>query len=408
MKSQNTSSVSGGSMKILILCTYPISEPTHGGQLRVRNIVDTYRAHGHQVKVIGVLGSDGYKSEPEFLPFPGYEKLSSVFPNPFLMEDYAIGELFSTDDYYYSKLKEKIDFDVDVVQIEHPWLFRFIKRLMLECSWHPKIIYSSHNVEHLLKKTILLNYISESDANNASELIKSLEVDTINYANGVICVSETDESFLNEVGAKQILLARNGVSDWISNETQNKLATHVSKSMRFTLYCASGHPPNVTGFFDMFGGGFGSLTPDQKLIIAGGAGHAIAGDQRIHESAKLAEKVIVAGVVSKEVLIGLIDTAHCIILPLTQGGGTNLKTAEALWSGKYVLATTVAMRGFESFISSPGVFVEDEPCKFKRKLREIMSMPPLVLASDEVEKRATVLWSNCLNALPFFIEQIAK
>jgi hypothetical protein len=32
-------------------------------------------------------------------------------------------------------------------------------------------------------------------------------------------------------------------------------------------------------------------------------------------------------------LEGLLDGAQCIVLPLTQGGGTNLKTAEALWSG---------------------------------------------------------------------------
>lgn len=396
-------------MKILILCTYPISEPTHGGQLRVRNIVDTYRAHGHQVKVIGVLGSDGYKSEPGFLPFPGYEKLSSVFPNPFLMEDYAIGELFSTDDYYYSKLKNEIDLTTDVVHIEQPWLFRFIKKVILnEVSWQPKLVYGSQNIEYQLKKDILSSYVTKQEAFNASELILKLELEAISGADGVIFVSEADGEFIKKTGAVNLLHAKNGVSDWVSSEAQNILARKISKSMKFALYCASGHPPNVTGFFDIFGGGFGSLTPDQRLIIAGGAGNAIAGDQRVHESAKLAERVTIAGIVTKEILCGLIDTAHCVILPLTQGGGTNLKTAEALWSGKYVLATTVAMRGFENFISSPGVFVEDEPSKFKRKLREIMSMPPLVLGSDEVERRATVLWNNCLNALPSFIEQIAK
>lgn len=375
----------------------------------MRNIVDKYREQGHDVKVIGVLGSDGYKSEPGFLPFPGYGKLEVMYSKPFLMEDYALGELYCNDDVFYSKLKSEIDFTADVIHVEQPWLFRFIKKVMVnETTWKPVLIYGSQNIEYRLKKEILSSYVSEQEACDASDLIKELELDAIRSADGVIYVSESDGDYIKSVGANNTLHAKNGVSSWVSSESLNMLASKISKSMRFVLYCASGHPPNVTGFFDMFGGGFGSLTPDQKLIIAGGAGNAIAGDQRVHDSAKLAEKVTVAGIVSQEMLCGLIDTAHCIVLPLTQGGGTNLKTAEALWSGKYVLATSVAMRGFESFISSPGVFVEDDPRKFKRRLREIMSMPPLTLDKDEVEKRASVLWGNCLNSLSSFIEQIAK
>ena len=47
--------------------------------------------------------------------------------------------------------------------------------------------------------------------------------------------------------------------------------------------------------------------------------------------------------------------AHALILPITQGGGTNLKTAEALWSGRRVVATPQAMReASEAFIDHAG------------------------------------------------------
>lgn len=178
-------------------------------------------------------------------------------------------------------------------------------------------------------------------------------------------------------------------------------------SYAYALYCASAHPPNMTGFFDIFGGGFGSLKPDEKLIVAGGAGWAIAGDVRIHQSPKLAEKVVVAGLVSQSCLDGLLDGAHCIVLPLTQGGGTNLKTAEALWSGKYIVATTVAMRGFEDFIDDSAVFVADDPSEFKRNLRHVMGLEPLQLTPADCDKRKRVLWNECLKALPAFVERIA-
>jgi glycosyltransferase involved in cell wall biosynthesis len=93
---------------------------------------------------------------------------------------------------------------------------------------------------------------------------------------------------------------------------------------------------------------------------------------------------------------------------LTQGGGTNLKTAEALWSGKYVIATTVAMRGFEDFIGQNGVFVANDSSDFKRTLRQVMSLEPLQLSTTDREKRKRVLWDECLSALPSFAEKIEK
>jgi hypothetical protein len=164
----------------------------------------------------------------------------------------------------------------------------------------------------------------------------------------------------------------------------------------------------VTGFFDMFGGGFGSLKPDEKLIVAGGAGYSIAGDIRVHQSSKLAEKVIVAGIVSQPCLEGLLDGAHCILLPLTQGGGTNLKTAEALWSGKNIVATSVAMRGFEKFKESTGVQIADNSTDFKRKLRIAMEAALPVLSAEEIEKRKSVLWSGCLKPLVEVMSQLDK
>lgn len=396
-------------MKILFLCTYPISQACHGGQLRVKNIVDMYRKYGYDVKVIGVLGSDSYPREEGFLSFPGYKALNSVYPSSFLMEDYAIGELLCNNTCFFNELSKLVDRDADIIHVEQPWLFKFIKKVIDSVeNWSPKLIYGSQNIEFQLKEKILSCYKDKDEVLRASELIKNLEIYAVENSDLVIYVSESDGKVLNSFKPKSSVLASNGVADWVHSKSQNNLANAMTKNRKFALYCASGHPPNVTGFFHMFSGGFGSLTPEQRLIIVGGAGNAIGGDPRVHESAKLAERIDIAGIVSNEMLHGLIDTAHCIILPLTQGGGTNLKTAEALWSGKYVLATSVAMRGFEQFMYSPGVFVEDDPVLFKRQLRDIMSMPSLSLSEDDVKKRRSVLWSECLLSLSSSIKSLGN
>ncbi len=267
-------------------------------------------------------------------------------------------------------------------------------------------MYGSQNIEWHLKNAILSSYIDSITAQKYTELIKQVELDAINGADRIICVSENDAFWIKEQTQTQVILAPNGVSPWSSTDNGSKEAKVITSFYKYALYCASAHPPNISGFFEMFGSGFGSLKPDEKLIIAGSAGWSIAGDLRVHKSPKLAEKVTISGVVNQPCLNGLIDSAHCIVLPLTQGGGTNLKTAEALWSGKHIVATKIAMRGFEKFIGSRGVRIANDSIEFKRELRAAMNDPVLELTDEEKEKRNIVLWSSCLKPLEELINEM--
>lgn len=393
-------------MKILVMCTYPVTIPRHGGQLRVRNIVDSYRDAGHDVEVVGVLGSEQYESEIGFLPFPKTSALVSVVENPFLMEDYAIGRLFSEVDQFYILLSSLIKVEPDIIHVEQPWLFAFAKKFIETNRFKAKILYGSQNIEWHLKHAILSSYIDIATTQKYTELIKQVELDAINGADRIICVSENDADWIKQQTQTPVILAPNGVSPWSSSEVGSKEAKVITGFNRYALYCASAHPPNISGFFEMFSGGFGSLKPDEKLIIAGSAGWSIAGDVRVHKSAKLAEKVTISGVVNQPCLSGLIEGAHCIVLPLTQGGGTNLKTAEALWSGKHIVATKIAMRGFEKFIGSQGVRIANDSGEFKRELRAAMNDSVLELTDEEKERRKVVLWSSCLKPLIELINEI--
>ncbi|MFN5745923.1 MAG: glycosyltransferase [Methylococcaceae bacterium] len=395
-------------MKILILCTYPIEEPTHGGQLRVRNIVDAYRSAGHDVQVAGVLGSEQYPKEEGFISFPGYETLASIYPDPFLMEDYAIGKLMVGDAEWFKKISEKIKITPDVIEVVQPWLSLFCERYISENGINPVVIYSSQNVEFILKEKIVSSYLGEVCGAKAREEILGCELAAIEMADAIIGVSKDDVTWLRQITNKPILLSPNGVRPWQASAQGVKSAKDIVQNKHYALYCASAHPPNVTGFFELFGGGFGSLNPDQAMVIAGAVGYWIAGDQRLHQSAKLAERIVVAGKVSQPCLEGLLEMAHTIVLPITQGGGTNLKTAEALWSGKYVVATTVAMRGFEEFIGDQGVFVANDASEFKKTIRHVMAMDPLQISDANREKRKRVLWADCLKDLPTFAERLLK
>lgn len=396
-------------MKILVLATYPIRAPSHGGQIRVRSLVDYYRAAGHEVVVAGVLGSDAYGAEVGFLPYPAGE-IKRVFENTFLVEDYCIGKLYSDDKELFERLCSKIIVRPDLVHVEQPWLFGFACRLVREIYAGVPLVYGSQNIEYLLKKQILKNYRADELVGSATVAIEAMEREALLNSEAVIAVSDADAAWiLEQYPDCQVFVAPNGVSErQLPVSHEEIFEKYVAGKKRFALYCASAHPPNVDGFFDLFSEGFGSLKPDESLVVVGSAGMAIAGNDLVFKSAKLADRITVAGVVEEDVLAALIHHAHCLILPLTHGGGTNLKTAEALLSGKHVVATPVAMRGFDSYISAQGVHVCDGGSAFKRKLREVMELPPLCLDAAQMEERRQVMWSSCLKPLDGLLEQFAR
>ena len=87
-------------------------------------------------------------------------------------------------------------------------------------------------------------------------------------------------------------------------------------------------------------------------------------------------------------------TAHAILLPIKFGGGSNLKTAEALATGKWVIASPVAMRGFEEFLDAPGVVVADGPKNFRQAVIKTLNSPPLELTEAAKEIRESVYWDR--------------
>lgn len=393
--------------KVLTISTYPFAEPAHGGQHRLANIVNSLKHSGYDVQSIGVLGSDSYPAQAGFEPFPGGDALGSVVKNAFLMEDYAIGKLFATKDMYFKALARHVEGVPDAIHVEHPWLFQFARRLVKESRWkNTRLIYGSANVEAPLKHSILSMYVDTAAADANASLVEQVELEAVRLADTVIAVSESDAEWALANGARSILVARNGVIDRHATEEGLREANVHSGHRKFALYCASAHPPNMAGFFHYFGNGAGSLAPTERLIIAGGAGPNIVNDPKFHATGSLTRTCVSAGLVSEECLAGLLETAHAIILPLEHGGGTNLKTAEALWAGKHIVATPTAFRGFEHFTDSEGVSIAREPKEFLNAMRKAMAAPPLTLSRAEHERRRSVLWESTLSELPRHVSSL--
>lgn len=387
-------------MRITILSTYPTVPARHGGQHRVSNMIRALESAGHEVRSVGILGSESYPATEGFLAFPGYDMLRRYIDNPFLMEDWAIGRHALLDSKIFKSLTDLINPNSDAIFCEHPWLFAFARKYR-ETSKRKNLflVYESHNVESDLKRQIIGSYYSPSYAEFCQNLILEVETDAIVHSGLISAVSVADAEWTKQFSRVPVIVAPNGVAPARASVQDVVAANEIAGHRKFALYVASAHPPNIFGFFDLFGSGVGCFGPDDRMIVAGAAGHSIQSDERFLKVAGLSRCYVDAGTVSESALRGLLQAAHCVFVPMTTGGGTNLKTAEALWSGRAVVATGHAMRGFEPFERAAGVHVAGDRIEFLRALQTCMASPRFEMDQNERSRRKSLLWEETLRPM---------
>jgi glycosyltransferase involved in cell wall biosynthesis len=88
-------------------------------------------------------------------------------------------------------------------------------------------------------------------------------------------------------------------------------------------------------------------------------------------------------------------SCHGVVLPIRSGGGSNLKTAEALALGKWVVATSTSLRGFKQFSDADGVIIADDPAEFRHAIRQVLRRAALDLSADSFAARDALYWDRC-------------
>lgn len=391
-------------MNILILSTYPADNPMHGGQHRLFNIIKKYKSLGHNVVNAGILGSERYSSSNTFLNYP-YKDFNKISYNTLFMEDCAIFNLLRNNDSYYYALCKKLDEIFDVIHVEQPWMMPFAIKYKELKNCSVKIIYGSQNIECNLKKRILLEYFSDENIEFKVSLVEEAEKYAIKASDFCIAVSKYDASWIKEHTHKKVYIIPNGVIER-KNTGRSNFEGVIKEFDSFALYCASGHPPNITGFLETFKEGFGCMRPDQRLIIVGSVCESLESNPQFNNIANMKIRTLLLGEVSENDLAFLLNNAKVVILPILSGSGTNLKTAEAIWNKSYVVATPKAMIGYEEFIGEEGIIVEETSLGFRKQLRRLMNLDRIEITTESANHRKKVLWDSCLSQLSVVLHDI--
>jgi glycosyltransferase involved in cell wall biosynthesis len=391
-------------MKVLQLSTYPIVRPRHGGQIRTSQIRLKLQSIGHEVLSLSVSerGHQQYDREHDLVIE------ASDYPSPFELpfcSDLLTARLSETDDRIFEFLQQYARaFRPDMVMLEQPWLWPAVRRMLRDGTLPAAtpVVYSSQNIESHTKASVLRNYVDKSNAiERAVEEIAALECDLVKNASNVVCVTRTDAGHFQPQAPTEILLCPNGVTRRKLSSSALNDVTSFTQDRPYVLFTGSAYPPNAEGFWEMMGPSLAYVPPNCMVVIVGGVGeiiHTFAPKESALFSHVNGAVIQSTGQVTEETLTALIYRSSGIILPITSGGGSNLKTAEAIASNKPVVATSPACRGYDFVAELGNFYIADDQIQFSKTVTRLLdqTIPIHESNSEEQKLRDSVHWEYAL------------
>ncbi len=399
-------------MRLLLLTTYPLKVPRHGGQLRSAAIRRLLRTLGVEVRTVAVLHGGDYRPgehEGDDLVLPA----DSPFFDPAYprLTDLQRGRMLAAVGPAWSAFRKRLDeVRPDIIQLEQPWLFPAVRRWLDEgvadAARPPRLVYSSQNIEWKLKRDEMPPELPDRTAYLAQVArVEALEHEVVRAADMVVACTDGELAELRAMAgddrrARAWVTAANAIEPYAPDPARTAAMQARLGLARYPLFVGSAHPPNVDGFWEMLAPSLAFLRPGERIVVAGGVGHLLRQHRRYAEWSGINEpRLLVLGEVERADLDALLGGAAVVILPITTGGGSNLKTAEAIYSGRPVLATPHALRGYGDASRWPTIRVADDADGFRRALRERLDAPPPTLPAGYEAIRRQVTWEVALAPL---------
>jgi len=396
--------------RLVQLTPYPLKAPRHGGQLRCAAIRDCYRGLGIEVETIAVMHEDHHRNERErndiALP-AGLRTWRADMPR---FVDLQTGVGLAGDERAFEGFAALLArLRPDAIQFEQPWLYPAVMRWLdlqgFDAQSRPRLIYSSQNIEWKLKRDECASgtAMAAADFEHETARVRALEQEIVAHCDLVVACTDDDQAELRALAGdaatstRSYVTAHNAIAPYSATPDRVRGMQRRLGLERYPLFIGSAHPPNADGFWSMLAPSLGFLRPDEKIVVAGGVSRLLREHVVYRAWSGINEpRLALLGELERIDLDALLEGASVIVLPITTGGGSNLKTAEAIYSGKPVLATPHALRGYGSAERWPTLTVARTPDAFRRALREMLDQPAPAPVADYDRIRVEVTWQRAL------------
>ena len=358
---------------IVVFNDFPINPPRFGGQIRIYNIYKNL-AQKYNVTYICFGGSNSIEknSVEKSLICENFLEIKVPKSRFHKNMDAVAGKLLgvSVDDItamFLCKQNPEIDAlarecleKSDLVILSHPYMYPLIRDYVK----NKPLIYESHNVEALLKKSLLgsgliRNYISNK--------VKIVEKDLSRRADSIFVTSKEDLNSIQELyelEENKIYVSPNGV-DINTFEFLYKEGNPIKEKIidrPLVIFLGSGHPPNVQAAKIILK----EIAPKIKevyFLICGSVCWGIKNENK-------GKNVGLAYEVTEEEKLELYRISDLAINPMTSGSGTNIKMLDYMSASLPVISTSIGARGL-NLENYRNVIISEIP-EFPGKIREIL------------------------------------
>lgn len=386
--------------RVLGLGTFPAIKPVHGGQRRVAAFRTFYERIGVEYVYACIYDSNHYAAPlvgPHDIPLIAHRSDEGPVA---LIGDLLSGRQGATHEAsFHHFLNVVARLKPDALQLEHPFMWPLVRRLRETLSVKRlPLIYSSHNVEAPLKDAILLSAGVPSDVRRPiHDSIEQMEAEICREAALVACVSTAERNhYLRYCSFENLIVVPNGVDRPPEVIQESAQCRKIFQDRPFVFMVGSAYPPNVEGACRyVFKDGAFMVPPIKSIAVCGGMCDGIlihasyqrfltANSWRVHFFSEIEDPELWA----------VKSACHVVALPIDTGGGSNLKTAEALALSKWVVATPMAMRGYEAFIGAEGLIVVNDARSFRTAVAQALRSPPLAISDQSRRARESLYWDR--------------
>ncbi|KVL88447.1 hypothetical protein WT02_26335 [Burkholderia stagnalis] len=294
------------------------------------------------------------------------------------------------------------EFSPDIVMLEQPFMWPLIEEMLRDrIIGNALVIYSSQNNECELKKGVYEGIFNEADAELNLSRVAEIESGIAKRADLSLAVTEEDVEYLKSMAPEtDVLLYRNGHQGIDDAPAKSRWQQKFKDYERNWVFVGSWHPPNIDGLHALIEGGVNDLPSGRlKVWVFGNAGPGLMATYNLKESDL--PNFSIQGLAETDEINSAITAATGVVLPVWGGGGSNLKTAQALLSGKTVVGSKYAFRGFENYMDEPGVFLFDSPAELVGGMDSVRADESFY---DRPNTERDLKWENLLSDLPGKIE----
>ena len=383
-------------MRILIISQYPIHPAVHGGQKRTSAIVSYYKQK-NDVKHCAVYWPGMYQE-----PVRADDSYHFIVASEYLINqlrlhpersDLLLGRSLSGRSKLGQRLRDLIvTFKPDMIHVEQPYLILPLRSILNGIDYTAVIVHGSQNVEHSLKRDIYNKILPKNDFNYLIESTTRVERLAIKQSDINIGVSRADIGALRQYIGQIWLVAGNG-TDAISKVQSITDKGDLDSTL---VFVGSAHPPNYMGVESLLKD-TRFLVDKSRLLLIGGVAEYF--QSKYSESDPFWLGKVFVGKVDDKELKRYIQHSDIIVLPIETGGGSNLKTAEAIGAHKRIIGTSFAFRGYEDYKGLPNVFIANTAEEFKDTILQALAMELQPYTDAQLRLVNRLRWRCALRSL---------